>query len=189
MLNKIKEFIKNYTPVFIAILSLVLYVCWHSYKENHKVIIDNTTKAVVTQVDEKGTVKSDSKVVVKDTEGDSMFSAKEYLIAKGNNREVRIPISTHTEYLKSTADSPDKGNKESNGKEITYHNEIDVTSLVRPLVPKWEVGVGIGRHRGHTYVPVSVQRDYKVDKAVRLEVHIGGTKTIDGVEVQHVWKF
>lgn len=58
-----------------------------------------------------------------------------------------------------------------------------------PLVPKWELGVGIGYHDSHTYIPVSGQYNYKYNKGVQIEGHIGIDGQFKGAEIQHKWKF
>lgn len=70
----------------------------------------------------------------------------------------------------------------------TIKQEIDLTHLL----PKknWEVGVGLGVHRGNPYIPLSIQRNYKTDKAVQVEVQFDmRTRKVQGVEVQHKWSF
>ena len=109
-------------------------------------------------------------------------------MASNGHRKVEVPIRDTKTPIATPI--PDNYNPNPN-KTVTYENKIDVSALVRPLVPKWEIGTGVGTHRGNVYVPVSVQRDYKVDKAVRVEVHLDPKDRMapKGVEVQHIWKF
>lgn len=51
----------------------------------------------------------------------------------------------------------------------------------------WELGVGMGVHDGKTYTPVSLQRNYKKDRSIVLELHYDlKDNKINGGEVQ--WK-
>lgn len=51
----------------------------------------------------------------------------------------------------------------------------------------WELGVGMGIHDGKTYIPVSLQRNYKKDRSIVLELHYDlKDNKINGGEVQ--WK-
>ena len=51
----------------------------------------------------------------------------------------------------------------------------------------WELGVGTGVHNGKAYIPVSLQRNYKKDRSVVLELHYDlKDNKVNGGEVQ--WK-
>ena len=51
----------------------------------------------------------------------------------------------------------------------------------------WEIGVGAGVHDGKAYIPVSLQRNYKKDRSVVLELHYDlKDNKVNGGEVQ--WK-
>lgn len=51
----------------------------------------------------------------------------------------------------------------------------------------WELGVGMGVHDGKPYIPVSLQRNYKKDRSIVLELHYDlKDNKINGGEVQ--WK-
>ena len=51
----------------------------------------------------------------------------------------------------------------------------------------WELGVGMGIHDGKTYIPVSLQRNYKKDRSIVLELYYDlKDNKINGGEVQ--WK-
>lgn len=69
--------------------------------------------------------------------------------------------------------------------------EVNVTPLVKQMVPDWEIGVGVGYSNDDVYIPVSVQRNYKVDRAVSVEIHLDPDDRMSpcGVEVQHKWMF
>ena len=51
----------------------------------------------------------------------------------------------------------------------------------------WELGTGIGVHDGKAYIPISLQRNYKKDRSVVLELHYDlKDNKVNGGEVQ--WK-
>lgn len=83
--------------------------------------------------------------------------------------------------------------------------EIDMTKVIQQQMAlqreldrkefkkNWELGVGIGVHDGDTYVPIEIQRNYKVDKAISAEIHldadelIKGQLKVTGGEIKHKW--
>ncbi len=78
---------------------------------------------------------------------------------------------------------------------VKNDNEYKVDVLKINLDKTWELSAGIGSHRGDTYIPVGVQRNYAANKAVAAEVHLvledlakGKIKT-SGWEIKHVWRF
>ena len=111
-------------------------------------------------------------VTPKETKSDPDLIVETKYVAKVNGQMVTAPVTTHID--------------ESTAKVTT---EIDVTPLVKQMTPKWELGVGIGYHKDDLYVPVSIQRNYKMDKAVVFEVHLDPSDNMrpNGVEVQHKW--
>lgn len=51
----------------------------------------------------------------------------------------------------------------------------------------WELGTGMGVHDGKAYIPVSLQRNYKKDRSIVLELHYDlKDNKVNGGEVQ--WK-
>ncbi len=51
------------------------------------------------------------------------------------------------------------------------------------LYRNWEWGIGVGRHGGDTYYPISVQRNFSKDRALEAEYHAGGKQ--EGGEVKY----
>lgn len=78
---------------------------------------------------------------------------------------------------------------------VKNDNEYKVDVLKINLDKSWELSAGVGSHRGDSYIPLGVQRNYAPNKAVAAEVHLvpeelakGKIKT-SGWEVRHVWRF
>lgn len=181
--------------ILLVIMGIILGVAFKN-GSNNTASSDTLNTTSTTLRDTNDTSKITSKGTITITPAPSTATGdtlvvKESLVATNGNRKVEAPIRNQSVPLNNSE------SKDTLNKNIEVTNTIDVSSLVRPLVPKWEIGIGVGTHDGDTYIPVSIQRDYKVDKAVRLEIHLdptakGDTKKIlspKGIEVQHVWKF
>ena len=190
-IDKAKEIFNKYIwpnkGLFLTLLINIItgvFNHWYSRSSGHSIPHKDTIKATNedTKVTSTGTI-----TVTTNKEPNDVLVVHESLVASNGNRKVEVPIRN----IKAPIYNPNSDNPNPNNKTVTYENKIDVSALVRPLVPKWEIGTGVGTHRGNVYVPVSVQRDYKVDKAVRVEVHLDPKDRMapKGVEVQHIWKF
>lgn len=192
----ITTIIKKYIIyILLVIMGIILGVAFKN-GSNNTASSDtlNTTSTTLRDINDTSKITSKGTITITSAPstatGDTLV-VKESLVATNGNRKAEVPIRNQSVPLNNNE------NKDTSNKNIEVTNTIDVSSLVRPLVPKWEIGIGVGTHDGDTYIPVSIQRDYKVDKAVRLEIHLdptakGDTKRIlspKGIEVQHVWKF
>ena len=78
---------------------------------------------------------------------------------------------------------------------VKNDTEYKVDVLKINLDKAWELSTGVGSHRGESYIPLGVQRNYDSHKAVAAEVHLvpgelarGKIKT-SGWEVKHVWRY
>jgi hypothetical protein len=101
--------------------------------------------------------------------------------AKVNGETVKIPI------VPSPSPQGVKG---------IITQEIDMTSIVQKATEaevlkhkvNYEVSIGVGTHKGDYYIPLEIQRNYKNDQAVSVEIHIDPTdsKVITGGELK--WK-
>lgn len=78
---------------------------------------------------------------------------------------------------------------------VKNDTEYKVDVLKINLDKAWEISAGVGNHRGDSYIPLGVQRNYAPNKAVAAEVHLGpedlakGKIKASGWEVKHVWRF
>lgn len=191
-INKAKEVFNKYIwpnkGIFLTLVIIIItgvFKHWYSRGSVHSVPHKDTVKTVEDKVTSTGTI-----TVTPNKEPNDVLVIHESLVASNGHRRVEVPIR-NTKTPIATPNSDNYNSDNPNNKTVTYENKIDVSALVRPLVPKWEIGTGVGTHRGDVYVPVSVQRDYKVDKAVRVEVHLDPKDRMapKGIEVQHIWKF
>lgn len=192
-IDKAKEVFNKYIwpnkGLFLTLLIIIItgvFKHWYSRSSGHSIPHKDTVKATenADKVTSTGTI-----TITPNKEPNDVLVVHESLVASNGHRKVEVPIKNIKAPI--PVDNPNYNNPSNPNKTVTYENKIDVSALVRPLVPKWEIGTGVGTHRGNVYVPVSVQRDYKVDKAVRVEVHLDPKDRMapKGVEVQHIWKF
>lgn len=124
-------------------------------------------------------VSSSISIVPKTKPSDPDLKINQKYTAQINNKTVEIPLGKPKETL-----SPD-------GQTVVVSQTVDMTAAVKPMLPKWSVGVGIGKDRNETYIPFSVTRHYKPLKRslqVTLKYSIDKGK-ISGGEVQHLWNF
>lgn len=199
LIDKAKEIFNKYIwpnkGLFLTLLLIIItgvFKHWYSRSSGHSIPHKDTINTITNDADKvtsTGTI-----TVTPNKEPNDVLVVHESLVASNGPRKVEVPIKNiKAPIYNNPSDNPNNNNNNNtNNKTVTYENKIDVSALVRPLVPKWELGTGVGTHRGNVYVPVSVQRDYKgVDKAVRVEVHLDPKDRMapKGVEVQHIWKF
>lgn len=118
---------------------------------------------------------SSLEVTQKSAAGEPDLVVSNRYVAEINGKRIEAPVATTVD--QSTA-------------KVT--TEIDVSPLVDAAVPDWEVGTGVGCNvDGDVYIPVSIQRNYKPDRAVMVEVHLDPAERMQpkGVEIQHKWMF
>lgn len=130
-------------------------------------------------------VNSDLSVKEKTSPSEPDLEVSQKYTAVINGKKVEVPVNAATG---STAPA----STGTNGTSASLRQEVDITPLVDHMVPKWELGVGIGKQKGDSryYVPLSLQRNYAFDKAIQFELHVDPSdKKINGVEVQHKWRF
>lgn len=178
--------------VLIVVINFVfLRYCSHIKEKNKQPT--NTTKAVEVVTDEDNKQpKVTAKATVTRVDSDE-HEIKETFVVHHDNKTVKVPVSNVKIPVGKEENKESSNSSSSSNKAIRYDNEIDVSSLVTPFIPKWEVSVGVGKHHEDTYIPVGIQRDYTKSgkKAVRVEVHLDPSEQMkpNGVEVSHVWKF
>ena len=123
------------------------------------------------------------KVAPKETPEDSDLVVTQKYIATINNKKVEVPVIDKTTPASASTTSATLYT-------ATLQQEVDITPLVAHMVPRWELGVGLGRQGSDTYIPVSMQRNYTYKKAIQIELHIDPrNQKVSGVEIQHKWRF
>ena len=103
-----------------------------------------------------------------------------------NGEKVEVPV------VHAATGSTPPASTGATGTSASLKQELDVSPLVNRMVPKWELGVGVGKQKGDSglYLPLSLQRNYAFDKAIQFELHVDPSdRKINGVELQHKWRF
>lgn len=149
---------------------------------------NNEVKKPSVSSSPSATIQSNLVVTEKTSEDDPDLKVSQTYKAIINNQEIEVPVSVSTTSKTTASSSAATGTP---GTTASLRQEIDVTPIVRQLVPDWELGVGIGKQRdGDVYIPVSIQRNYETHKGLQMELHVDPKdQKIDGIEIQHKWRF
>ena len=181
MLKYIVQWMKEegykYFLIFFVLLAILLFsLSWIKDKKEN----DNPTPHVIPKETlSTPQVTTGISVVPKEKPSDPDLKVQQKYTAQINNKTVEIPLSKPKETL-----SPD-------GQTVVVSQTVDMTAAVKPMLPRWSIGTGVGRYHSETYIPLSVTRHYKPLKRslqVTLKYSIDKGK-ISGGEVQHLWNF
>ena len=147
-------------------------------------IKEDKASAPVSSTRTNPTVQTELVVTEKTSEDDPDLRVSQTYKAVINDQEIEVPVIAKTTAPSSAATG-------TSGNTASLRQEIDVTPIVNQLVPDWELGAGVGtRKNGDVYIPVSIQRNYEARKGIQVELHIDSKdQKIDGVEIQHKWRF
>ena len=133
------------------------------------------------------TIDTTISIANKKSEHSPDLELKQTYVANINGKEVEVKVKDN-EQPKTPAASA--GATAPVGTTATVSQTIDLTPFVDAMRPDWELGVGIGRNDSKTYIPVSLQRNYKYDRALQFEIHLDAhDRSVKGFEVQHKWSF
>lgn len=122
------------------------------------------------------TTQSTLSVTKKTTESDPDLIVSNKYVAKIDGKLVEAPIK-NVSY------------KDKNNTTATVSTTIDVTPLVKQMTPKWEVGVGVGYIDKDVLPCMTLQRNYKHDKAVEAVIQIDTSGNFKGASLVHKWRF
>ena len=172
MTDKVKQIL----PYLLTILLTLLVNSWFLKDTQKPSSGSSATNTPVSSTDVQVTSKTSA------SQADLQITQRYTAII--NNKKVEVPVKD------AVADpSVPAASTGATGYAASVRQEIDITPLVKSLVPRWELGVGMGvDSNDKVYIPLSVQRNYKSDKAIQVELHLGSNE-IKGVEVQHKWLF
>lgn len=187
--------------VFFLVISVVLFWLWQraqQAEEQHR-------QAVVLQEEQLEQTQ-----LLRRALSISQMNAKE-LQAAYEELKAKPPVASFTVAAPSLEVAAEQVAEQINTQDATLPpaalEKTDRTAVVRNesqykvdvlkinLDKSWEISAGVGNHRGDTYMPVGVQRNYAPNKAVAAEVHLvteelarGKIKT-SGWEIKHVWRY
>lgn len=155
--------------IFFILLAIILKVL--PMKEDKPVETIAVTSSSTPQVSTGITVKPKEKPTDPDLKVTQKYTAQV------NGKTVEVPLSTPKETLKDN--------------QVVVSQTLDVSAAVKPLLPRWSIGVGVGRYGSETYIPVSVTRHYKPAKrSLQFTIKYSTDKgKINGGEIQHLWSF
>ena len=169
-----EEGYKIFIPFLIILVILIMIIPREGCKTK-----ENTKKVTSSSSLTSPQVSSSISVVPKVKPSDPDLKVTQKYTAQINNKTVEIPLSKPKETLSA------------DGQTVVVSQSLDVTAAVKPILPRWSVGVGIGKDRNETYIPFSITRHYKPLKRslqFTLKYSIDKTK-ITGGEIQHLWNF
>lgn len=125
----------------------------------------------------------------KDTPNDEDLVLSQKYTAVINGEKVSVPIVKRTTGTTYQPDSANSSNVPASQKNVkaTVEQTIDLTPVLSRLRPSWELGTGLSYMNNHSYVPISIQRNYAADKALELTVLVNTDGKAEGAMVQHKW--
>ena len=167
-----EEGYKILIPFFIVLIILIMVILpWLKKKEETK---DTLQSSLSTPQ-----VSSSISVVPKEKPSDPDLKVSQKYVAQINNKTVEIPLSKPKETLST------------DGQTVVVSQTVDMTAAVKPMLPRWSIGTGVGRYHSETYIPLSVTRHYKpLKRSLQFTLKYSIDKgKISGGEVQHLWNF
>lgn len=170
-----EEGYKILIPFFIVLIILIMVIIpWFKEKEEKEESKENLQASLSTPQ-----VSSSISVVPKAKPSDPDLKVTQKYTAQINNKTVEIPLSKPKETLST------------DGQTVVVSQTVDMTAAVKPILPRWSVGVGVGRYHSETYIPLSVTRHYKpLKRSLQFTLKYSIDKgKISGGEVQHLWNF
>lgn len=173
----------KYTPILIAfcvgaMLTLFSLSC---LKEHPKSWSDSTSGLLSTT---RITAET------KDTPNEDDLVVSQTYVANINGEEVKVPIvpkKVSGTASKPTSTNSTLGTQTQQGIKATVSQTIDLTPVLCRLKPNWELGVGYSNVSNHSYIPLSIQRNYNERCAVEMTVFVNKDGKADGAMVQHKW--
>ena len=168
--------------LLVGVLIIGLYFTSVRRGENTNVHQPETPKITTS----KPTVITQSTLSVtrKTTESEPDLIVSNKYVAKIDGKLVEAPMK------------PDVSYKDKNSTTTTtVSTTIDVTPLIKQMTPKWEAGIGVGYVKGsgassNNVLPcMTLQRNYKHDKAIEAVIQIDTDGNLKGASLVHKWRF
>ena len=161
--------------LLVGVLIIGLYFTSVRRGENTNVHQQETPK--ITTSKPTVTTQSTLNVTRKTTESEPDLIVSNKYVAKIDGKFVEAPMK-------------DVSYKDKNNTTTTVSTTIDVTPLIKQMTPKWEAGVGVGcTDKGDVLPCMTLQRNYKHDKAVEAVIQIDTDGNFKGASLVHKWRF
>ena len=182
--------------LLVGVLIIGLYFTSVRRGENTNVHQPETSKTPsqlpVTTSQLPVTTQSTLSVTKKTTEREPDLIVSNKYVAKIDGKLVEVPMKPDVSYKdkNSTTATGSGTTTTGSGTTATVSTTIDVTPLVKQMTPKWEVGVGVGCMNNGDVLPcMTLQRNYKHDKAVEAVIQIDTSGDFKGASLIHKWRF
>ena len=160
--------------ILLGVLITGLYFTSVRRGENTNVHQPETPKITTSKL--PVTTQSTLSVTKKTTESEPDLIVSNKYVAKIDGKLVEAPMK-NVSY------------KDKNNTTTTISTTVDVTPLVKQMTPKWEAGVGIGYVDKDVLPCMTLQRNYKHDKAVEAVIQIDTSGNFKGASLVHKWRF
>ena len=160
--------------LLVGVLIIGLYFTSVRRGENTNVHQPETPK--ITASKPTVTTQSTLSVTRKTTESEPDLIVSNKYVAKIDGKLVEAPMK-------------DVSYKDKNNTTTTVSTTIDVTPLIKQMTPKWEAGVGVGYVDKNVLPCMTLQRNYKHDKAVEAVIQIDTDGNLKGASLVHKWRF
>ena len=167
----------KYTP-FILCFVLGIIIGFYLPRGDHRDLRPNMSDSSSGLVSSTSTLSASQKT--SESEPDLVVSQK--YTAEINGKKVSVPIAQGTTNTTGQPNSP-SGSSNVQG-QLTQ--TIDLTNVLSKLRPSWEIGIGYNYLDNKHYGVLSIQRNYKNDKALDLTCQIRDNQ-VKGIMVQHKW--
>lgn len=167
--------------ILLVVLIIGLYYTSVRRGENTDVHQQETPK--ITTSNHTVTTESTLSVTKKTTESEPDLIVSNKYVAKIDGKLVEVPMKPDVSYKDK------KKNNNTTTTTTTVSTTIDVTPLVKQMTPKWEVGVGVGYVDKDVLPCMTLQRNYKHDKAVEAVIQIDTDGNFKGASLVHKWRF
>lgn len=159
----------NRSHVYIALIACLLTLFMvQSCKRT-----DNNNKTQKQEINQEAhTVKQDTTVEIKQKKNNSEpdIKVKTTYVAEVNGSTVAVPVKNINKPTTTTVST-----------------QVDLTPIIKKLEPNWEIGIGVG-FNGKEF-PVSIQRNYKPNRAIEFIGIVDNKGKFSKGYVTHKWSF
>lgn len=182
ILTKLIDFLREHKTHFFVLLAGCLIGSFVTYRYIDKQEVPTSRSSVPNVPLSTTSIQVTTKT--KETEPDLSLTQK--YVATINDKKVEVPIKNVVPEATTSARPVGSATPYT----AVVSQTIDLTPIAKAVSPNWEVGVGVGRYRSNTYVPLSLQRNYKNNKAICVELSLDPQdRQVKGWSIQHKWLF
>lgn len=178
MMNLDKDTIRYILVSFFLGILITLIVSYTSVRRGENTNVHQPETPKITTSKHTVTTQSTLSVTKKTTESEPDLIVSNKYVAKIDGKLVEAPMKN--------VSYKDKNNTTTT---TTVSTTIDVTPLVKQMTPKWEAGVGIGYVDKDVLPCMTLQRNYKHDKAIEAVIQIDTDGNLKGASLIHKWRF